>query len=115
MKKGMKRWCEYQNLSKLALLRFSRAKKTMRAKQRVMSQPVRKGPVVKLTWRKATKKCGIVLASTTALRICAAMWTTVKKTKDHAVALSATRDENLVFSFPSRKNERRRRGGTNGT
>lgn len=60
MKKTIKRWWEYQNLSKVALRTFSLAKKTMMPRTVVMIQPVAPGPVAKLAERKARTRPPVV-------------------------------------------------------
>ena len=54
MKKMMKRWCEYQKRSKLALRLFSIANQTIATRQASIIQPVIPGPVVKFINKKST-------------------------------------------------------------
>ena len=63
----IKRWCEYQNRSKLALRTFSLENNTMTPRQVVMIQPVIPGPVVKLRLRKTRNRRRVVVADTSAM------------------------------------------------
>ena len=67
MNSTMKRWCEYQNRSYLALRTFSLENNTMTPRQAVMIQPVIPGPVVKLMLRKARMRRRVVVADTSAM------------------------------------------------
>jgi len=67
MKNMMKRWCEYQKRSNVALRTFSLAKNTMTAREMVMIQPVIPGPVVKFAAKKDRMRWPVVVADVLAM------------------------------------------------
>jgi hypothetical protein len=95
MKKTMKRWWVYQNLSNppLGLRRFfSTANHTITPSETVMIHPVIPVPVAKLRERNSTKTLVVVffermIARFAKFHMCATIWTRLKKTMDHAVAM----------------------------